>query len=432
MKKRGQPPPYRASSGGLPYHRDRLGFITAASNECGAVWKMRRGIYVAASFDTCVTVLQRTTHEYTSVAGTFELAPRPEDALPVKVERSRARAARMRGLRTRAVAFRVDLVAQGIAAFAEGWPVDQDIVMLPRVHTALAGIGNCYLFGPDDGPGLAQAVEGLWQVRQESPPVKLPAWLPIPQDRRRNALIGEFVSGLQEVIDRRRSHGELGDDLLGQMLRPSKDYGTLPDRVIIDDLTAVAVAMFEVPTRTVGWLLLALAQHPQMAELIAAEAQSLPAAPEAVTQEHVDNLAYTEAFVHEVLRLHPPSWLLIRRAVEPTDLGGYPIKPGTKVLVCPYTANRDPDRFPDSDDFQPQRWLRGQGGGLKGNALLSFGGGPNFCSGAALGMVELTLIAAETARRYQLYEPLDGPSHQVHTNGNLTPVGLRLRVTPRH
>lgn len=64
--------------------------------------------------------------------------------------------------------------------------------------------------------------------------------------------------------------------------------------------------------------------------------------------------------------------------------------------------------------------------------FLSFGTGPHGCEGAALAMAMLTLLTAQTARRYDVSEPPGPePSYQVTTLEGLAPVGLRLRADLR-
>ncbi|MGW8955641.1 cytochrome P450 [Streptomyces sp. NPDC055709] len=389
-------------------------------------------MYVAASAEPCETVLRRTTYEYSTLPGTFRPTPRPDGTAPGPQERAHGHAARMRGLRPKAGAERIGVIAPEAARFAAGWPVDRDVEVLPRAQRVLAAIGSRYLFSQDAqdlqaaGARLAEAREGIihsWL---------LPTWMPTPARRflaRQQAI---FDDELRWVIARRRDTGRLGDDLLGQMLQPSPRYGQLPVAAIIDSLTGLIVASAETPTRAVGWTLLALARHPRAADRVAAEARLLPDDPLAVTGVHLDALRYTQALVREVLRLHPPNWLLARTAAKPTELAGYSVEPGTTVLVCPYTAHRDPREHPQPEEFRPERWLDDTGSLATPGVFLPFSTGPRACEGPAMTMAELTLITAETARRYRLHEP-DGPnpSHQATTFGALTPTNLRLLATRR-
>ncbi|MEU1168364.1 cytochrome P450 [Streptomyces sp. NPDC005921] len=256
--------------------------------------------------------------------------------------------------------------------------------------------------------------------------------MPTPARRFRTRQQVAFTDALRAVVRRRRSSGRLGDDLLGQLLRPSPRYGLLPDEAVLDTLPGITVATFETPSRAAGWILLHLARHPRAADRVAAEAAALPADPATTTRTHLRGLPYTEALVSEVLRLYPPSWLLTRDAPRQTRLADYTIGAGSTVLVCPYTAHRDAREYAEPDRFLPERWLDDTGSPAKPGVFLAFGTGPHGCEGAALAMAVLTLLTAQTARRYHLSEPPGpGPGYQVTTLEGLATVGLRLRATVR-
>ncbi|WP_237546679.1 cytochrome P450 [Streptomyces sp. SID161] len=340
----------------------------------------------------------------------------------------------MRGLRAQAVAARTGEIATGVARFADCWPTGQDVEILPPVRRTLAEVGVRYLFS-EDAPTLLPFASRLFLAREvlvRPSRWVWPRWAPTPARRFRTRQQVAFTDALRPIVRRRRSSGRLGDDVLGQMLRPSSRHGPLPDEAVLDTLPGITVATFETPSRAAGWILLQLARHPQAADRVAAEAALLPADPAATTSTHLDSLHYTQAVVREVLRLHPPSWLLTRHVRRRTQLAGYTIDAGSTVLVCPYTAHRDAREHPEPDRFQPERWLDDTGSPAEPGAFLSFGTGPHGCEGVALAMAMLTLLTAQTARRHHLSEPPGPePGYQVTTFEGLATVGLRLRATSR-
>ena len=91
--------------------------------------------------------------------------------------------------------------------------------------------------------------------------------------------------------------------------------------------------------------------------------------------------------VEELLRWSPPLMHFRRTAVSDYDLDGTVIKKGDKVVLWFCSANRDPDVFPDPDRFDVLRTP---------NRHLSFGHGPHFCMGAALGRQMVKSILRET------------------------------------
>jgi len=59
--------------------------------------------------------------------------------------------------------------------------------------------------------------------------------------------------------------------------------------------------------------------------------------------------------VNEALRLYPPGWLLSRRTIEADVLGGYPVPPGTNVLLPLYLLHRHPGSE-GPGGFSPERF----------------------------------------------------------------------------
>lgn len=425
-------PPRLPQGGFAAWSRDRLGVARRGADECGDVWQLEPGVYVAATAAPCEAVLRR--------AEDFPKAPSPlfpplkgSNRAPTAEERAHAHAARMRGLRAQAVAARVGEIAPGAARFAEQWPTGRDVEVLPAARHALAEIGVGYLFS-EDAPTLLPFAARLFLAREvlaRPSRWEWPRWVPTPARRFRTRQQAAFTEALRPIVRRRRASGRLGDDVLGQMLQPSARYGPLPEGAVLDTLPGITVATFEAPTRAAGWILLHLARHPWAADRVAAEAASLPADPAATTSAHLDDLRYTQSLVREVLRLHPPSWLLTRQTARQTELADYTIDAGSTVLVCPYTAHRDAREHAEPDEFRPERWLDDSGSPADPGAFLSFGTGPHGCEGAALAMAMLTLLTAHTARCHRLSEPPGPPGFQVTTFEGLATAGLRLRATSR-
>ena len=59
-------------------------------------------------------------------------------------------------------------------------------------------------------------------------------------------------------------------------------------------------------------------------------------------------------------------------------LGGYQIPSGTKVLI--HSSSNCEERFPNSDKFVPERWLRGHSDQHTAHAFshIPFGHGPRY------------------------------------------------------
>nr|WGZ76221.1 CihB [Streptomyces sp.] len=66
--------------------------------------------------------------------------------------------------------------------------------------------------------------------------------------------------------------------------------------------------------------------------------------------------ASSRHIVYESLRLLPPSWNILRAASPEFAALDARIGPGDDVLLLPLLTHRDPELWPDPDDFRPERW----------------------------------------------------------------------------
>lgn len=160
----------------------------------------------------------------------------------------------------------------------------------------------------------------------------------------------------------RARRGDLGDDLISQLLVAESDGGRLSE----DELVATVVLLLN-------------AGHE-------ATVQAIGNGVKTMLEEGVDaRLAFadesaTAATVEELLRFDPPLHLFQRHALEDAEFAGVRLKKGEKIGLLLGAANRDPERFPDPDVFDSRR---------SPNPHVSFGAGIHFCVGAPLARLEL-------------------------------------------
>jgi cytochrome P450 len=110
------------------------------------------------------------------------------------------------------------------------------------------------------------------------------------------------------------------------------------------------------------WILLMMAQRPEVQERLAASIRSVlgapcPDNPSRLTPELLQELKlYT--FVDEVMRLHPVLPQGNRMFDKEVELFGYRIPPFTSIRLNNWTASRDERNFDKPDDFDETRSVR--------------------------------------------------------------------------
>ena len=106
--------------------------------------------------------------------------------------------------------------------------------------------------------------------------------------------------------------------------------------------------------------------------------------------------------------------------MEDTELSGYPIKAGDKVVLYYASANRDETVFEDADVFDIMR---------EKNPHVSFGAGTHFCLGATLARMEIRILFEELMRRFPEMSVM-GEVERLNSNYVNGTVAFQVRVGP--
>ena len=240
-----------------------------------------------------------------------------------------------------------------------------------------------------------------------------------------NRLVGELVA-------RRRTAGEEHFDFLGMLIaaRDKETGAPMPARELLDEAMTLVVAGHETTASALNWTWYLLATHPDAFARLTAE---LDATPEhaVMTLAQSEALHYTQAVIHEAMRLYPPGWILSRRTIGPDLLSGYAVPPGTDVMLSPYLIHRHPAYWDGPLEFRPERFLEAASDPRDRWIYIPFAAGPRHCIGETLAMYEMTVHVARVARRLQMEYLDDGPLELEAAINLRARRGLRMRLARR-
>lgn len=182
---------------------------------------------------------------------------------------------------------------------------------------------------------------------------------PAAKRRAQRALV-QLEGYFGELFERRRR--DPGDDLLSRMLAVEEEGDRLTARELMATAVLLLLAGFETTVNVLGNGTLALLRHPNQRGLL---------------RDKPDLVANA---VEEILRWDGPVQLTARQALEPVELEGAGVAPGTMVITLLAGANRDPAVFDDPAAFCVDR--------ANARQHLSFAAGAHHCLGAALARLE--------------------------------------------
>ncbi|OJT02970.1 O-methylsterigmatocystin oxidoreductase [Trametes pubescens] len=132
-----------------------------------------------------------------------------------------------------------------------------------------------------------------------------------------------------------------------------------------------------------------------------------------------DSLPYINAVVKEIIRWHTVVPLGISHCVtEEDEYGGYRIPAGTILVPNAWAMSRDPQAYPQPDEFIPERFMKvGEcGSGVRDPEKYQFGFGRRICPGRHFANDALFITVASVLHVFNIEPPLgpDGkPAHVV-------------------
>jgi len=192
---------------------------------------------------------------------------------------------------------------------------------------------------------------------------------------------------LYRQIAERRADPDAGSrkDVLAMLLQARDDEGLgMTDVELRDELMTALAAGHETTATALAWAFERILSHPHVYERLREEVRSVGTEP-----ERLAGLPYLDATIKEILRLRPVLPVVGRVLKKPFSVGGFDLPEGTVVAPCIYLAQRNPDVYPEPEEFRPERFLDVQPDPY---SWLPFGGGIRRCVGAAFALYEMKVV----------------------------------------
>lgn len=77
-----------------------------------------------------------------------------------------------------------------------------------------------------------------------------------------------------------------------------------------------------------------------------------------LTYEAIMKLEYLDMVVNETLRMYPIGGRIERTCKKDVEINGVIIPKGVVVTIPPHVLHRDPDYWPNPDEFRPERYKK--------------------------------------------------------------------------
>jgi cytochrome P450 len=195
----------------------------------------------------------------------------------------------------------------------------------------------------------------------------------------------ELRQTLQDAVDELHAHilgaledkgSEPQDDYISDLIRLQVEKDGALDRNALT--VQLEMTVFGADHAVGGYLadlVVSLAQHPEYQQLLR------------------DDPSQIKKFAVETLRIEPAVPWLTRTATQDTELAGVPIPAGSLMVIATASANRDPDVFPEPEDFDIHR------PGLE-RSFMTMGQGSHRCPGQPLALIQAEVLIGQLLERF--------------------------------
>jgi cytochrome P450 len=311
-----------------------------------------------------------------------------------------------------------EMMAEVAREVVRGWPAGEPFELWPHMQAITQEVIMRSVFGADEAERLGELRTLLGRLTAAlNDPGRLRAAAALgprrlARDRGFRAAMAPVEAALLEEVDRRRRAGEDGRrDIVSILIEARHDDGSpLGERELRDELMTL---LTDGPTSSsLAWVFERLLRHPQKLRRLQEEVW-------AGTDD-----AYMDAVVKETLRLCPPVPVVVRKLLEPMELGGHELPAGTVVAPCVYLIHRNEEIYPHPRRFWPERFLQRPPGTY---TWIPFGGGTRRCLAASYAELEMKRVLRTVLSEVEL-RPADEDSERARRSAISFSPDKRARV----
>lgn len=289
----------------------------------------------------------------------------------------------------------------GLETFVQSWKPGLNVGLLSEMRRLALEMSTRLLFGDEyrESSELASLIQAYFHFRREASSPFAGA----------SKLAGEDLVALGTSLDdalrrhigwSRQTAITSSGGILTKLASLELDSGKqLSDDELVAHNNILFVSCTEPVAVALTWILLILTQLPDLRCSLRHELEQVSDCEAMPRSGQLARMTLLAAVINESLRLLPPNALMVRLTTEPASLNGVLLPERCELILCPFLAHRDPDRFPRPNEFLPSRWSE-----IKPSPFeyFPFGAGGHACVGRHFATYIIKTTLASLLSRYDL------------------------------
>jgi cytochrome P450/nitrite reductase/ring-hydroxylating ferredoxin subunit len=292
-----------------------------------------------------------------------------------------------------------------------------------------------------DGDTVRRHLELVFPMinRRINMPVAYWRRIRLASDRRLDAALAQVHAYCRKLIEQTRQRmtadpsiaARPGNLLEAMVAATTEDGERLTGEELLGNMLTMLLAGEDTTANTLSWTVYLMGQSPAVRDTLRGEIDAVEQDEAGIYVEQ-GRLPYTDAVVAEAMRLKPVAPLLFFETNRDLVLGQLRLPRGTGVVLLTRLPGMDPSLVESPDRFRPERWLELRPSRADWRAdVMPFGGGPRFCPGRNLALIEARMVTAMLYRHFDVELVSDPAAVGERFSFTMAPTDLRVRLRAR-
>lgn len=219
-----------------------------------------------------------------------------------------------------------------------------------------------------------------------------------------NLLVDEFIASARKRLEDNPELRENPPSVIESILVAADDDPDFSDEEVRGNLMTLLMAGEDTTAHTLTWLIYLLSQEPEVTEKMRQEADQV-LGEQKWASEYAFNgqMKYIEGAAFEAMRFKPVAPMMLFETLKDCEIEGVQIPKGQIVLTHHRHGALNENYFSESRNFKPERWLKESRCPVhQTEAFSPFGGGPRYCPGRNLAILEIRMVMAMLVKNFDV------------------------------
>ncbi|XP_027383512.1 cytochrome P450 3A24-like isoform X2 [Bos indicus x Bos taurus] len=185
-----------------------------------------------------------------------------------------------------------------------------------------------------------------------------------------------------------------------QNSKETDNHKALSDQELMAQSIIFIFGGYETTSTSLSFIIYELATHPDVQQKLHEEIDATFPNKAPPTYDVLAQMEYLDMVVNETLRMFPIAVRLERFCKKDVEIHGVSIPKGTTVTVPISVLHRDPQLWPEPEEFRPERFSKKNKDSINPYVYLPFGTGPRNCIGMRFAIMNMKLAVVRVLQNF--------------------------------